>query len=103
VSPISAWELALASRKRQHPDRPDFGSNTPATWFAASVAALAARMAPIDAAIAVEAAEVVVATGHKDPGDCHLIATARVNKVPIVTRDRILLSVDPAYLQVIPC
>ncbi|EUB97183.1 hypothetical protein PMI07_000759 [Rhizobium sp. CF080] len=43
-------------------------------------------------------------TGHKDPGDCYLIATARIKKVPIITRDTVMLDLaSPEYLEVIVC
>ncbi len=43
-------------------------------------------------------------TGHKDPGDCYLIATARIKKVPIITRDAVMLDfASPEYLEVIVC
>jgi PIN domain nuclease of toxin-antitoxin system len=47
---------------------------------------------------------VPVATGHRDPGDCYLIATSRVRKIPIVTRDAVMrkLATD-GYLDVIVC
>jgi PIN domain nuclease of toxin-antitoxin system len=63
-------------------------------------------LVPIHQRIALEAAKVVVATGHKDPGDCYLIATARVRRIPIVTRDgtiRDIAANDPGYLSVIQC
>ena len=45
-----------------------------------------------------------VATGHKDPGDCYLIATSRVREIPIITRDPVMrnLATD-GYLDVIVC
>jgi PIN domain nuclease of toxin-antitoxin system len=46
------------------------------------------------------------ATGHRDPGDCFLIATARIRKIPIVTRDRLICDLareQPDYLSVIAC
>jgi PIN domain nuclease of toxin-antitoxin system len=48
----------------------------------------------------------VLATGHKDPGDCFLIATARLKRIPIVTRDgamQTIAAVDPNYLMVVVC
>ena len=65
-----------------------------------------ARLVPIHQKIALEAAEVVARTGHKDPGDCFLIATARVRRLPIITRDRVMRELavaDPTYLSVIEC
>lgn len=48
----------------------------------------------------------VTETGHKDPGDCFLIATARVRRMPIVTRDGIMQTIAAeraGYLDVIAC
>lgn len=104
VSPITAWELTIASRKPAHKDPPDLGTTSPAKWFSKAVAAAGAKVIPIKQRIAYEAAEVVIATGHKDPGDCYLIATARVKKIPIITRDTIIQGLAaPDYLDVIVC
>lgn len=103
VSPITAWELTIASRKPAHRGPPDLGPSTPSRWFSAAVKATEAKVVPIRQRIACEAAAVVVQTGHKDPGDCYLIATARVRKIPIITRDHFLIGLDRAYLDVIEC
>lgn len=104
VSPITAWELTIASRKPAHRDPPNLGAGTPSRWFSAAVAATGARIVPIKQRIACEAAAVVVDTGHKDPGDCYLIATARVRSIPIITRDSIIEGLAArGYLQVILC
>lgn len=43
-------------------------------------------------------------TGHRDPGDCYLIATARIKKVAIITRDAVMLNLASRdYLEVIVC
>ena len=43
-------------------------------------------------------------TGHKDPGDCILVATAKVRKVPIVTRDETIIEMARnGYLNFIRC
>lgn len=104
VSPITAWELTIASRKPAHRDPPNLGAKTPSKWFSEAVAATGAKIIPIRQRIACEAAAVVVETGHKDPGDCYLIATARVKKVPIITRDAVMQDLaSRRYLQVIVC
>lgn len=104
VSPITAWELTIASRKPAHRDPPTLGAKSPSKWFAEAVAATGTKIIPIKQRIACEAAAVVVDTGHKDPGDCYLIATARVKKVPIITRDAIMLSLASSeYLEIISC
>ena len=104
VSPITAWELTIAARKPAHKDPPKLGDGTPQKWFRDAIQATAAKIIPIQQRIALEAAAVVTATGHKDPGDCYLIATARVRKIPIITRDVVKRGLAaPDYLDVIVC
>jgi PIN domain nuclease of toxin-antitoxin system len=103
VSPITAWELSIAAQKRTQ--APQFGDGNAAKWFREAIRATAAKLAPINQRIALEAAEVVSATGHKDPGDCYLVATARVRKIPIISRDAVILNLSrkDGYLSVIQC
>ncbi|MGR6432498.1 type II toxin-antitoxin system VapC family toxin [Rhizobium sp. PAMB 3174] len=104
VSPITAWELTIASRKPAHKDPPNFGANSPSKWFSRSLAETGAKIIPIKQRIAIEAATVVSETGHKDPGDCYLIATARVKKLPIISRDSIFQALAAqGYLKMIVC
>lgn len=106
VSPITAWELSVATSKARVAGRPNLGGDTPDQWFRDAVAVTEARVVPIHQRISLEAAKVVTATGHKDPGDCFLIASARIRNVPIVTRDTIIrgIAADIAgYLDVIVC
>jgi PIN domain nuclease of toxin-antitoxin system len=103
VSPITAWELSLAARKRLN--APQLGTGSAGKWFRDAVRAVSAKVVPISQRIAIESAEVVATTGHKDPGDCYLIATARIKGIPIVSRDSIMLGMaaSPGYLTVIQC
>ena len=106
VSPVTAWELSIATKKRRAVGRPHLGDDPPDRWFREAVRATSARIVPIRQRIACEAARVVTDTGHKDPGDCFLIATARVRRMPIVTRDGMIQSMAaerPGYLDVIVC
>lgn len=106
VSPATAWELGVAAGKPPRADRPDLGDLPASRWFREAMIVTGARLVPIHQKIALEAAEVVARTGHKDPGDCFLIATARVRRLPIITRDRVmrdLAAADPTYLSVIEC
>ena len=106
VSPATAWELGVSANKPRHADRPDLGDLTPRVWFREAVAATGARIAPIKQRIALAAAEAVTLTGHKDPGDCFLMATAHVLKIPIISRDGIIREIareHPGYLTVIDC
>ena len=106
VSPITAWELSIATQKRRIAGRPHLGEDAPERWFREAVRATSARIIPIRQRISCEAAKVVTETGHKDPGDCFLIATARVRRMPIVTRDSAILDIaaeKARYLDVIIC
>jgi len=61
---------------------------------------------PIGPTIALEAARVPALFGRGDPGDCFIIATARMKRVPIVPRDRAMIDLaerDPAYVAVVAC
>lgn len=106
VSPITAWELTIASRKPANKNPTNLWPKTPQRWFSDAIAETSSKTIPVKQRIACEAAAVVTATNHKDPGDCYLIATARVRRIPIVTRDvvmRRLAAESPDYLQVIVC
>ena len=104
VSPITAWELALAAKKPPHKDPPDLGRLTAAQWFRRAVRNSGAKVVPVGQRIACAAALVPDEAGHKDPGDCILIATAKVRGVPIVSRDgKIAQMARVGYLKIIPC
>jgi PIN domain nuclease of toxin-antitoxin system len=106
VSPMTAWELSVAAQKRPGPGRPNLGDLASRQWFSEAIAIAGAKVTPIRQLIALEAAEVATIYGRKDPGDCFLIATARVKLIPIVTRDsamRDLARDRPDYLTVIAC
>jgi PIN domain nuclease of toxin-antitoxin system len=104
VSAISAWELALAAQKPAHRDPPDLGDGTPKQWFRDAIRATEAKLIPINKTIAMEAAAVVVASGHGDPGDCHLIATSRFKRIPIISRDTVMIGLAAqGFLQIIEC
>lgn len=106
MSPITAWELSVATRKTRVAGRPHLGDEAPDQWFRDAVEVTEARIVPIQQRIALEAAKVVTETGHKDPGDCFLIATARIRKVPLVTRDGTICNIAgdrPGYLDVVVC
>ncbi len=106
VSPITSWELSVATQKSRVAGRPHLGEEPPARWFREAIAATEAKVVPIRQRISCEAAQVVIATGHRDPGDCFLMATARVRKLALVTRDTIMQQIaaaDPDYLDIILC
>ena len=106
VSPISAWEAALAQQKPNPERRPNLNGADAAEWFRRGRRNIGARLATISQAIALEAARVPAIYGNGDPGDCFLIATARVRQLALVTRDRLigeLADREPGYLAVIRC
>ncbi len=103
VSAISAWELGVAELKRR--DRPELGMPT-AAWFRQALVTTGARLATISAPVAAEASAVPAVYGSGDPGDCFVIATARVRRVPVVTRDGRMLALAlsaPEYLEAVEC
>ena len=104
VSPITAWELSIASRKPAHRNPPDLGEQKPSKWFADALSATTAKIVPIKQTIAIDAANLVVQCGHKDPGDCFLISTARIKKLKLITRDQIICELSRDYgFEVIIC
>lgn len=104
VSPVTAWELAVAVQKTPAQGRPDLGGRSARSWFKDAIRLTGAKLIPVKQRIALEAADVAAIYGRKDPGDCFLIATARVRRIPIVTRDRAMLALartQPDYLSVV--
>lgn len=103
ASAITAWELGVADLKRAN--RPGLGI-APDVWFRRALRGTGARLATITPAVAAEAARVPAAYGRGDPGDCFLIATARVRHLSLVTRDGPILrlaAARPSYLQAVEC
>jgi len=104
ISPISIWEAALALRKRH--GQPDLGERDAAQWFRAVLKVPGFKLANLTRRIALEAAQVPAIFGRGDPGDCFLIATARIKHIPIVTRDHQMLRLArtrPNYLMAVRC
>lgn len=102
LSPITAWELSLALKKPNN--APQLGDLTVSKWFAQARRATEARMVSINLRIALEAASVVDDTGHRDPGDCYLIATARVRNLTLISRDGAIRKIARAgYLDFMEC
>jgi PIN domain nuclease of toxin-antitoxin system len=63
-------------------------------------------LALIGSRIALEASRVPAVFGYGDPGDCYIIATARVKSLTIVTRDRAIIDLSsekPSYVRVVAC
>ncbi len=103
VSAITAWELGVADLKRTN--RPELGM-APGAWFRRALRLAGAKLATITPAIAAEAASVPATYGRGDPGDCFLIATARLRRLSLVTRDAPILQLAaarPSYVQAVAC
>ncbi|WP_374944433.1 PIN domain-containing protein [Sphingomonas sp.] len=106
VSPVVAWEAAVAVRKPNPAKRPDLGGYEPADWFRLARRLTGAKLAPFGHRITLEAARVPAIYGQNDPGDCFMIATARVRRLAIVTSDEPMAQLAarlPLYLSVIRC
>ena len=106
VSDITLWELGVACLKRNIPRRPDLSGHTPASWLRDTADKLGAIRLRISAEIAAEASLVPLVTGYGDPGDCFLIATARIHALTLVTRDARILALSeaqPDYVEAIAC
>jgi PIN domain nuclease of toxin-antitoxin system len=91
ISPISAWELGAASRKKNPALRPRLRGLAPEDWFIEAIDALGVKTSPISEQIALEACTLPTLYGHADPGDCFLIATAHVLQLTLITRDQRIL------------
>lgn len=75
-------------------------------WFRQALALTGARLATVSVAVAAEASAVPTVYGSGDPGDCFIIATARVRRLPVVTRDGRMLALAasaPDYLEAVEC
>jgi PIN domain nuclease of toxin-antitoxin system len=104
VCAITAWEAGTASKKRQIHRRPNLLGLAPDAWFQLALKQTGAGVLSIDQAVATEASLVPDIYGSADPGDCFLIATARIHNLTLVTRDERILELGnrrPKYLKVL--
>lgn len=102
LAAVSAWELAVANQKKRN--APTFGDQPFEVWFTSSCKQTTAKLISITQRIALEAASVAKETGHRDPADCYIIATARVRKIPVITRDAVILKIAASgYLGAVAC
>ncbi len=106
LSPITAWEAGVASLKKNQKKRPDLLGLSPDAWMRHGLNTLSAKLATISQRVAIETSKVPAIYGSADPGDCFLIATARVRNLILITRDDKILALarrNPSYLKVIAC
>ena len=104
VAPVTAWEAALALRKASN--KPNLSGQDAATWFRVGRRQMGARLISPGLQVGLEAARVPSVYGNGDPGDCYIIASARIGGHTVVTRDnrmRQLHRRDPLYLSVLAC
>ncbi len=90
-------------RKRDGPPALGMASDR---WFRRALEVAGAKLATITPTVAAEAAAAPAIYGRGDPGDCFLIATARVRRFPLLTRDAAILrlaAAQPSYLLVVSC
>ena len=100
VSPVSGWEIGLATTRRK---APLLLMPTPQRWFADFLSLPGVRIVPLEPDVALEASY-LPGQLHRDPADRLLIATARGLGVPLVTRDeRILDYAAEGHVLAIAC
>jgi PIN domain nuclease of toxin-antitoxin system len=100
VSPVSGWEIGLATTRRKVPL---ILMPTPQRWLADFLSLPGVRVMPLEPHVALDASY-LPGQLHRDPADRLLIATARQLGVPLVTRDqRILDYAAEGHLQAIAC
>lgn len=100
ISAVSAWELALAVRRRRNPLNllPDL-----TTWLSDFARQPGMTRLPLSVEAALEAYD-LPEPFHQDPADRLLVAQARELDVPIITRDRRILDyADQGHVRAIAC
>ena len=101
VSPVSAWEMALLCAKGRFSQAAT--SAEVERWYDAFVSRPGIHLASFTGAIALDSVS-LPELPHRDPVDRFLIATARSMKVPLVTRDRVILNYAASgHVRCIPC
>ena len=98
VSPISAWEIGklVASKKLRL-------TLDPLDYFEKFAAAQGVSVCNLTPEIMVRSSFLPELT-HRDPMDCIIIATARINNYTIVTRDRLILDYgQQGHVQTLAC
>jgi PIN domain nuclease of toxin-antitoxin system len=106
MSDISIWEMGVAAHKKNFERRPNLKDLSVEDWFRKTTSQFKIRQLRISPSIALEAADVPGIYGSGDPGDCFLIATARIRRLSLVTRDSKMIALakrKPDYLAVTVC
>jgi len=106
ISPISAWELGVSSRKKNPARRPELLGLTPEDYFTKVTGILNVKPVPISTEIGLASSSLLNLYDRGDPGDCLIMATAHVLQLTLVTRDRHILDFarrHPSYMDVVAC
>ena len=106
ASDISMWEFGVSQTKTNPERKPDLNGLSPAEWTDRFITRFGVISLRLSSTVIAEAALLPVRLRHKDPGDCHLIATAHLYNLALVTHDQTMIklaAVNPEYLSVIPC
>jgi PIN domain nuclease of toxin-antitoxin system len=95
IASVTLWEVALLVQERR------LRLTLPTSeWFRDALTLTGVHIAPLDVAIAIQAAR--LARPLRDPADCQVVGTAIKIGVPLATRDaRILENAKPLGLDVI--
>lgn len=97
ISSVSAWEIGLLVAKGVIVFLPD-----PKDWFGSFLRNPGVRLTPFTPEIAIDSS--FLPRLHADPADRMLIATARAQGVPIMTRDRqIMRYAQAGLIAAVPC
>lgn len=100
VSPVTGWEIGLATTRRGNPL---ILLPTPQAWLADLLARPGVRLTPLEPHVALSASY-LPGLLHGDPADRLLIASARELGVPLVTRDRRILDyAAQGHVEAIAC
>jgi PIN domain nuclease of toxin-antitoxin system len=98
ISPFAAWEIGMLVAKGRIKL-----TSTPEEWFDEIIASPGVRLAPLTPKILLASTSMTGITTN-DPADRIVAATARIYKLTVITRDRLLLDyAKQGYIQAIAC
>jgi PIN domain nuclease of toxin-antitoxin system len=98
VSPITAWELGLLSRRGRLP-----APIEPVRLFERFTNAQGISLEPLSPAILIDSS-FLPGEFHSDPADRIIVATARALELTVVTRDRAILAyAKQGYVRALAC
>ncbi len=101
VSPVTGWEIGrlCVAGRFEHAKTYQAAKD----WIVRFMSRGGVQPAPFTAVIALESIY-LPELDHRDPADRFLLATARQMKIPLVTRDRVMLRyAEAGHVQCIAC